>query len=189
MLLSGRNKHDDSTLHCQLNKHLFILVITDSPLCRACMEADETPTHVLLRCRGVAEQRAAYLGSPTSLPEELGDPAAWSDSAGSRTSGTTYNGRFRPTEKVRDAGWDSNSLSAVEILPTGLSPRSLHYVLLFTSWIRQDLGHKAKCLCITVNKPPAVFTSIAEPSRQAARNIKRDSVKECSRAMYLIKRY
>ncbi|CAH2233844.1 jg24028 [Pararge aegeria aegeria] len=37
--------------------------ITDSPLCRACREADETPTHVLLRCRGVAEQRAAYLGS------------------------------------------------------------------------------------------------------------------------------
>ncbi|CAH2243554.1 jg1601 [Pararge aegeria aegeria] len=46
--------------------------ITDSPLCRACMEADETPTHVLLRCRGVAEQRAAYLGSPASLPEALG---------------------------------------------------------------------------------------------------------------------
>ncbi|CAH2208445.1 jg22376, partial [Pararge aegeria aegeria] len=47
--------------------------ITDSPLCRACMEADETPTHVLIRCRGVAEQRAAYLGSPASLPEVLGD--------------------------------------------------------------------------------------------------------------------
>ncbi|CAH2237224.1 jg11195 [Pararge aegeria aegeria] len=47
--------------------------ITDSPLCRACMEADVTLTHVLLRCRGVAEQRAAYLGSPASLPEALGD--------------------------------------------------------------------------------------------------------------------
>ncbi|CAH2267066.1 jg8330 [Pararge aegeria aegeria] len=47
--------------------------ITDSPLCRACMEADETPVHVLLKCRGVEEQRAAYLGSPASLPEALGD--------------------------------------------------------------------------------------------------------------------
>ncbi|CAH2211471.1 jg27120, partial [Pararge aegeria aegeria] len=47
--------------------------IADSPVCKACMEADETPTHVLLRCRGVAEQRAAYLGSPASLPEALGD--------------------------------------------------------------------------------------------------------------------
>ncbi|CAH2234154.1 jg9036 [Pararge aegeria aegeria] len=61
------------TGHCQLNKHHFILGITDSPLCRACMEADEPPTHVLLRCRGVAEQHAAYLGSPASLPEALGD--------------------------------------------------------------------------------------------------------------------
>ncbi|CAH2217508.1 jg25411 [Pararge aegeria aegeria] len=61
------------TGHCLLNKHLFILGITDSPLCRACMEADETTTHVLLQCRGVKEQRAAYLGSPASLPEALGD--------------------------------------------------------------------------------------------------------------------
>ncbi|CAH2249435.1 jg7977 [Pararge aegeria aegeria] len=41
--------------------------IRDIPLCRACMEADETPTHVLLQCRGVAEQ------PPDSLPEGLGD--------------------------------------------------------------------------------------------------------------------
>ncbi|CAH2264864.1 jg5701 [Pararge aegeria aegeria] len=61
------------TGHCQLNKHLFILGITDSLLCSACMEVDETSTHALLRCRGVAEQRAAYLGSPASLPEALGD--------------------------------------------------------------------------------------------------------------------
>ncbi|CAH2268918.1 jg2787 [Pararge aegeria aegeria] len=46
--------------------------ITDSPLCKACMEADETPIHVMLRCRGIAEQRA-YFGSPASLPEALGD--------------------------------------------------------------------------------------------------------------------
>ncbi|CAH2232099.1 jg4773 [Pararge aegeria aegeria] len=37
-----------------------VVGITDSPLCRVCMEADETPTHVVLQCRGVAEQRAAY---------------------------------------------------------------------------------------------------------------------------------
>ncbi|CAH2264882.1 jg5708 [Pararge aegeria aegeria] len=40
---------------------------------RACMEADETPTHVLFQYRKVAEQRAACLGSPASLPEALGD--------------------------------------------------------------------------------------------------------------------
>ncbi|CAH2246986.1 jg10289 [Pararge aegeria aegeria] len=47
--------------------------ITDSPLCRACTEVGVTPTHVLLR-RGVAERHAAYLDSPASLPEALGDP-------------------------------------------------------------------------------------------------------------------
>ncbi|CAH2217948.1 jg27759 [Pararge aegeria aegeria] len=55
------------------HSELWINGITDSPLCRACMEADETPTHVLLQCRGVEEQRAAYLGCPASLPEALGD--------------------------------------------------------------------------------------------------------------------
>ncbi|CAH2267981.1 jg8424 [Pararge aegeria aegeria] len=41
----------------------------DSPLCRACMEADETPT--MLECTGVTEQREIYLGSPATIPEVL----------------------------------------------------------------------------------------------------------------------
>ncbi|CAH2240503.1 jg12289 [Pararge aegeria aegeria] len=92
------------TGHCSLNKHLFILGITDIPLCRACMEADETLTHVLLQCRGVKEQRAAYLCSLKHLATWAAclasgvSLAGWSDPAGSRTSGTTYNGRFRPTK-------------------------------------------------------------------------------------------
>ncbi|CAH2268895.1 jg21164 [Pararge aegeria aegeria] len=45
--------------------------ITDSPICRACMEADETPTHVMLECTGVAEQREIYLRSPATFPEVL----------------------------------------------------------------------------------------------------------------------
>ncbi|CAH2266185.1 jg6482 [Pararge aegeria aegeria] len=77
--------------HCSLNKHLFILGITDSPLCRACMEADETPTHVLLQCRGVEEQRAAYFGSSASLPIALGD-------LGGLLSFWSELGWFRPTK-------------------------------------------------------------------------------------------
>ncbi|CAH2245066.1 jg15904 [Pararge aegeria aegeria] len=60
-------------MHTAPESYRCLPVITDSPLCRACMEADETPTHVLLQCRGVAEHRAAYLGSPALLPEALGD--------------------------------------------------------------------------------------------------------------------
>ncbi|XP_052746954.1 uncharacterized protein LOC128199821 [Bicyclus anynana] len=47
--------------------------ITDSPLCRACMEEEETPIHVMLRCRGVSVQRAAHIGSPATLHEAFGD--------------------------------------------------------------------------------------------------------------------
>ncbi|CAH2237811.1 jg24144 [Pararge aegeria aegeria] len=57
--------------------------------------------HRLTYCSDiVAEQRAAYLASPASLPEALGDLSSvgWSDLAGSCTSGTTYNGRFRLTK-------------------------------------------------------------------------------------------
>ncbi|CAH2224347.1 jg6598 [Pararge aegeria aegeria] len=78
MLLSGRNKQCGSsspgqTGHCPLNKHLSISGITDSPLCRACMETEETPIHIMLQCNGVAEQRAARLGSTATLHEALGD--------------------------------------------------------------------------------------------------------------------
>ncbi|CAH2266861.1 jg8922 [Pararge aegeria aegeria] len=45
--------------------------VTDSPLWRACIEADETPTHVMLECTGVEEQRVVYLRSPATFPEVL----------------------------------------------------------------------------------------------------------------------
>ncbi|CAH2269168.1 jg1701 [Pararge aegeria aegeria] len=50
-----------STQRSQLRPLTFfraaILCVTDSPLCRACMEKNETPTHVMLECTGVTEQR------------------------------------------------------------------------------------------------------------------------------------
>ena len=57
------------TGHCPLNKHLYTIGVTDSPLCRGCMEAEETPQHVLMECRSVADQRARILQSPASFPE------------------------------------------------------------------------------------------------------------------------
>ncbi|XP_045507722.1 uncharacterized protein LOC123703686 [Colias croceus] len=62
------------TGHGPFNKHLFNLGITDSPLCRACMATEETAAHVIMECKGVAEYRARYLGSPGSLPEAFGNP-------------------------------------------------------------------------------------------------------------------
>ncbi|CAH2263168.1 jg24008 [Pararge aegeria aegeria] len=59
------------TGHSSLNRHLSIIGVTDSPLCRACMEENETPTHVMLECTGVTEQREIYLGSPATIPDVL----------------------------------------------------------------------------------------------------------------------
>ncbi|CAH2266864.1 jg8925 [Pararge aegeria aegeria] len=102
MLLGGRNKHGGSTKSSTTISHLHQIIcdlfssssssyksiisplqgtgppvmrrgITDSSLCRACVEADETPSHVMLRRNRVAEQRSTELGSPPSLPEALGD--------------------------------------------------------------------------------------------------------------------
>ena len=59
------------TGHGTFNRHLFNLGVTDSPLCRGCMEAEETTAHVLLECQGVSSYRAKNLGSPGSIPEVL----------------------------------------------------------------------------------------------------------------------
>ncbi|CAH2244890.1 jg21342 [Pararge aegeria aegeria] len=59
------------TGHSSLNRHLSIIGVTDSPLCRAWLEENETPTHVMLECTGVTEQHEIYLGSPATIPEVL----------------------------------------------------------------------------------------------------------------------
>ncbi|CAH2222425.1 jg22222, partial [Pararge aegeria aegeria] len=50
--------------------------VIGSHLCRKCMEADKTPTHVNLECTGVTDQRKIYLGSPATIPEVLGNLGA-----------------------------------------------------------------------------------------------------------------
>ncbi|XP_047999780.1 uncharacterized protein LOC125236904 [Leguminivora glycinivorella] len=57
------------TGHNTLNKHLNNIGITDSPMCRACMEAEETTKHFLLECKQVEVYRNKYLGTPNTLKE------------------------------------------------------------------------------------------------------------------------
>ena len=57
------------TGHTPFNKHMCTLGITDSPLCRGCMDEEETAAHVLLECTSVASYRTKHLGTPRSLPE------------------------------------------------------------------------------------------------------------------------
>ncbi|RVE48237.1 hypothetical protein evm_007094 [Chilo suppressalis] len=59
------------TGHTPFIRYLFNLGVKDIPLCRGYMEAEETATHVLLECNGVAEYQAKYLGSPGNLQETV----------------------------------------------------------------------------------------------------------------------
>lgn len=47
------------TGHCNLNSHLYKLGATDSPMCRGCMQENETVEHVLWHCEATEETRVA----------------------------------------------------------------------------------------------------------------------------------
>jgi hypothetical protein len=50
------------TGHCHLKGHLFKLGSTDDPICERCLEEDESTTHILCDCEGVAYLRFLHLG-------------------------------------------------------------------------------------------------------------------------------
>jgi ribosomal protein L40E len=58
------------TGHNTLHRHLLLMRLVDSPLCRMCGAEDETSAHICCQCEGLASIRHAYLGFPFS---ELGD--------------------------------------------------------------------------------------------------------------------
>jgi hypothetical protein len=57
------------TGHNTLRRHLHLMGLTDSPLCRKCGTEDETSAHILCRCEALASLRHAYLGSFFLEPE------------------------------------------------------------------------------------------------------------------------
>jgi len=61
-LLTGRNT---------LRRHLYLLGLLDSPLCRKCGVEEETPAHILCECEALASLRHAYLGSFFLEPEDI----------------------------------------------------------------------------------------------------------------------
>jgi hypothetical protein len=68
------------TGHNTLRRHLHIMGLSDSPLCRKCRAEEETSAHVLCECEALATQRHTYLGSFFLNPEdikELGLGAIW----------------------------------------------------------------------------------------------------------------
>ena len=51
------------TGHNTLRRHLHILGLIDSPMCRKCGGAEETSAHILCECEALASLRHTYLGS------------------------------------------------------------------------------------------------------------------------------
>ena len=51
------------TGHNTLRRHLHLLGLQDSPLCRKCGVREETSAHILCECEALASLRHAYLGS------------------------------------------------------------------------------------------------------------------------------
>jgi len=68
------------TGHNTLRRHLYLLGLFDSPLCRKCGVGEETLAHILCECEALASFRHAYLGSFFLEPEDirsLGLGAIW----------------------------------------------------------------------------------------------------------------
>ena len=68
------------TGHNTLRRHLHLLGLLDSPLCRKCGVREETSAHILCECEALASLRHAYLGSFFLEPEDirsLGLGAIW----------------------------------------------------------------------------------------------------------------
>jgi hypothetical protein len=59
------------TGHNNLRRHLHLLGLLDSPLCRRCEVREETWAHILCECKALASLRHAYLGSFFLEPKDI----------------------------------------------------------------------------------------------------------------------
>jgi hypothetical protein len=59
------------TGHNTLRRHLHLMRLSDSPLCRRCGAEDETLAHILCECEAMASIRHVYLGSSFLEPEDI----------------------------------------------------------------------------------------------------------------------
>jgi len=58
------------TGHNTLRRHLHLMGLPDSPLCRRCGAEDEK-THIVCECKALASLRHMYLGSFFLDPEDI----------------------------------------------------------------------------------------------------------------------
>jgi len=59
------------TGHNTLRRHLHLMELSDSPLCRRCGAEDETSAHIRSKCEALVSLRHAYLGSFSLDTEDI----------------------------------------------------------------------------------------------------------------------
>ena len=59
------------TGHNTLRRHIHLMGLSDSPLCRRCGTGNETSAHILCECEALASLRHVYLGSSFLEPEDI----------------------------------------------------------------------------------------------------------------------
>jgi hypothetical protein len=59
------------TGHNTLRRHLHIMGLCDSPICRKCGTGEESSVHILCECEALASLRHTYLGSLFLDPEDI----------------------------------------------------------------------------------------------------------------------
>ena len=59
------------TGHNTLRRHLRLMGLSDSPLCRRCGAEDDTSAHIPCECEALASLRRVYLGSFCLEPEDI----------------------------------------------------------------------------------------------------------------------
>jgi hypothetical protein len=59
------------TGHNTLRRHLYLLGLSNSPLCRWCEAGEQTSAHVLCECEALASRRHAYLGGLFLEPGDI----------------------------------------------------------------------------------------------------------------------
>jgi hypothetical protein len=59
------------TGHNTLRRHLHLMGLTNSPLCRRCGAADENLAHICCECEALASLRRVYLDSFVLDPEDI----------------------------------------------------------------------------------------------------------------------
>jgi hypothetical protein len=73
------------TGHNSLRRHLQVMGLCDSPVCRKCGTGEESSVHILCECEALASLRHKYLGSFFLDPEDirlLGVGAIWNFAKG-----------------------------------------------------------------------------------------------------------